>query len=58
MAKIDLIELARQIDRLEYHQKLYAVLRDGLRAQGYWRVKSRGDPSKGFKASHKTTPYS
>lgn len=33
-------------------QNSYRVLKDELTAIGYWRIKQRGDPEKGYKASH------
>jgi hypothetical protein len=50
MAKIDVTQLAIEIRRLDRHHKLYRVLRDELTKLGFWRVRPRGNPSKGYKA--------
>lgn len=49
MTKIDLTQLIKEIRHLERHQKLYRILRDELMKLGRWRIKPRGNPSKGYK---------
>jgi hypothetical protein len=49
MAKIDLAQLALEIQHLERHQKLYQVLKRELTKLGFWRNKPRGDPAKGYR---------
>ena len=46
---IDLEELRLEIRGLKRHQKLYKVLKEELSKLGYWKLKSRGNPQKGYK---------
>lgn len=48
MTKIDLKQLASEIRRLDRRHQLYRVLKDELTKLGYWRIKPRGNPSKGY----------
>jgi hypothetical protein len=48
MTKIDLDQLAKELKNLQRHQKLYKVLKVELTKLGFWRIKPRGNPSKGW----------
>lgn len=50
MSKLDLDQLIVELRHLNRHQALYRILRDELSKLGFWRVRPRGNPSKGFKA--------
>ena len=50
MTKINLMQLVKEIEELERHQVLYAVLKRELGKLGYWKNRQRGDPAKGYKA--------
>ena len=50
MSKIDLVQLAQEIQVMAKHQPLYRTLRDGLSEQGRWRQRPRGNPQKAYKA--------
>ena len=45
---IDLKELRIAIQNMTYQQGLYKVLRDELKAKGYWRSLKRGNPKLGY----------
>jgi len=45
---IDLKELRVAIQNMTYQQGLYKILRDELKAKGYWRSKPRGNPKLGY----------
>jgi len=45
---IDLKELRVAIQNMTYQQGLYKVLRDELKAKGYWRTLKRGNPKLGY----------
>ena len=42
-------QLKAEIATMDQRHKLYRILRDALRARGWWRVQPRGNPGKGFK---------
>lgn len=44
---IDLEELRQAIREMTRKQALYRVLKEELTAQGYWKARPRGNPSKG-----------
>jgi hypothetical protein len=49
MTKIDVRQLANEIRVMNRQNILYRVLRDELSKRGFWRMKPRGDPAKGFR---------
>lgn len=49
MSKIDLDQLRLEIRKLHRTHALYRVLRDELKALGFWRYHKRGNPAKGYK---------
>ena len=49
MSKIDLEQLRYEIQHLHRTHALYRLLRDELRALGFWRAKPRGNPALGLK---------
>jgi len=51
MTKIDLEQLRTEIRGMKRHHALYRLLRDELSKLGFWRVRPRGDPAKGYKVS-------
>lgn len=48
-------QLEKDLKNLEYHQRLYKLLRDELNRLGHWRNKPRGNPSKGYKVMKERT---
>jgi hypothetical protein len=48
MSKIDLKQLATEIQHLKRWHPLYAVLRDELCKLGYWKNLPRGNPKKAY----------
>ncbi len=50
---MDYEELEEAIPKMTPKTKLYRILKKGLTALGHWRNHPRGDPSKGYAASHK-----
>ena len=50
-SKIDLEQLRIEIRNMKPRSKLWVVLKDELTEIDRWKVKSRGNPSKGYKAS-------
>jgi hypothetical protein len=49
-SKLDLQQLRVEIRRLHRSHQLYKVLHQELSAIGYWKVKPRGNPRKGYEA--------
>ena len=41
--------IVKVISNMQRHQPFYRILKDILTKLGYWKMKSRGDPEKGFK---------
>lgn len=50
--EIDLGQLREEIRVMERSDPLYIVLRDELRLRGWWRMRGRGDPAKGYRVTH------
>ncbi len=48
--RVDLEQLREELRNLHYWQPLFKLLKDELDKLGYWRNKTRGNPSKGYKA--------
>jgi hypothetical protein len=48
VSKIDYEELRSAIRRMKRWHKLYKFLKDELTRLGYWKLKARGNPQKGF----------
>ncbi len=51
---MDYIELATLIRSMNRHSKIYQCLKVELSKLGYWRLKERGNPSKGYQAQQIT----
>jgi len=49
VSKIDYNELQSKIRGMKRWHKLYKFLKEELSQLGYWKLKSRGNPQKGFK---------
>ena len=43
---VDLEELRQEIRGLTRRKRLYKLLKEELTAQGYWKAKPRGNPTK------------
>jgi hypothetical protein len=48
VSRVDYPDLQKRIRRMKRWHKLYKFLKDELTRLGYWKLKSRGNPSKGF----------
>lgn len=46
---LDLERLSQEIKVMKRWQPLYKVLKKELSALGFWKLRSRGDPKKGFR---------
>lgn len=49
-SKINLGQLRKELQNLQYWQPLYKLLKRELTAKGYWRLLKRGKPEKGYRA--------
>ncbi len=48
-------QLEKDLKTLEYHQRLFKLLKVELDNLGYWQNRPRGNPSKGYKAMKEQT---
>jgi hypothetical protein len=48
VSKLDYEELRIEIRKMKRWHKLYKFLKDELSKLGYWKLKARGNPQKGF----------
>jgi protein associated with RNAse G/E len=46
--KIDVNQLAYEIQHMNRHKKIYRVLREELTKLDHWKQARRGDPTKGY----------
>lgn len=49
MTRINLVQLRKEIKVMRRTHALYRVLRDELKLLGFWRMRPRGDPAKGYR---------
>lgn len=53
MSKIDVNQLAYEIQHMNRHKKIYRVLREELTKVDHWKQQGRGDPIKAFNSRGK-----
>jgi len=53
MPKIDVNQLAFEIQHMNRHKKIYRVLREELTKVDHWKQQGRGDPIKAFNSRGK-----
>jgi len=48
--EIDLDELRQEVRKMGRHDVIYKVLKEELTKRGYWKLRARGNPSRGYEA--------
>ncbi|KKM73261.1 hypothetical protein LCGC14_1412300 [marine sediment metagenome] len=51
---VDLDALRQEIKQMDRHSLIYRVLKEELTVLGYWKMRARGNPSKGYQAQQRT----